>query len=250
MLSTLILGVFLLSIIFYINSAVKLSKRRNFIRHYKFPPGLLQKLQVSHPQIQAKDYSLVAQALRQFFLAYLLSNKQFVAMPSRIADDLWHEFILYTKQYADFCNRAFGAFFHHVPAAAMGVAKDSNTGLRRIWWHVCKEENIAPRKPLRMPLLFAIDSKLSITHGHVYTLAAMAVLGAQQNDTSSDMGNTSSSGCGGSFNSVSIFSDDSVDGDTSGFGDSDGGNSDSGGGDSGSDSSDGASCSGGCGGGD
>ncbi len=243
MMTTLILGIFLLGIIFYINRAVKLSQRRNYIRHYRFPPGLLQKLQHSHPQIQAKDFALVAQALRQFFLAYLLSNKQTVAMPSRIADDLWHEFILYTKQYAEFCRLAFGEFFHHTPAAAMGLQKETNTGLRRIWWHVCKEENISPRNPLRMPLLFALDGKLNITHGHHYTLAAVGLLGAQQIDTSSDTSSsTSSSGCGGSSNFVSIFSDDSVDGDTNGFGDS---GSDSSGGDS-----DGGSCSGGCGGGD
>lgn len=249
MIVSLVLGIFLLSIIFYISRAVKLSQRRNFIRHYKFPPGLLQKLQATHPQIQAKEFSLVAQALRQFFLAYLLSNKQLVAMPSRIADDLWHEFILYTKQYAAFCQQAFGEFFHHTPAAAMGVQKETNTGLRRIWWYVCKEENIAPRKPLRMPLLFALDSKLNVAHGHQYTLASMAVLGKQQEDACGDVTTTAatSSGCGGSSNSVDIFSDDRVDGDTSGFGDS---GSDSSGGDSGG-SDGGSSCGGGgCGGGD
>ena len=246
MIVSLVLGAFLLGIIIYISRAVKLSQRRNFIRHYKFPPGLLQKLQVRHPQIQAKEFSLIAQALRQFFLGYLLSNKQPVGMPSRIADDLWHEFILYTKQYAEFCQQAFGEFFHHTPAAAMGAHKETNTGLRRIWWYCCKEENIAPRKPLRMPLLFALDSKLNVTHGHRYTLASMAVLGKQQEDTSGDVTTTAtaSSGCGGSSNSVDIFSDQSVDGDTSGFGDS---GSDSGG----SGGSDGGSCGGGgCGGGD
>ena len=245
MIPLLIFSIFLLGIIFNISRAVRRSQRRNFIRHYKFPSGLLPKLQSAHPRIQTKDFALIEQALRQFFLAYLLSNKQFVAMPSRIADDLWHEFILYTKQYAEFCQSAFGEFFHHTPAAAMGAHRETNTGLRRIWWHVCKEENIAPRKPLRMPLLFAIDGKLNITHGHRYTLASMAVLGAHQNDTGDVSSSASSGGCGGSSNSVSIFSDESVDGDTSGFGDS---GSDSSGGDSGG--SDGGSCGGGCGGGD
>lgn len=239
MMGTVVLGAILLSIIFYINGAVRLSKRRNFIRHYRFPPGLLQKLQRMHPQIQPKEYSLVAQSLRQFFLAYLVSGKQNVAMPSCVADDLWHEFILYTQQYAEFCRLAFGGFFHHTPAAAMGVHRESNVGLRRIWWYTCKEENIAPRTPLRMPLLFALDSKLNIVHGHRYTLASMAVLGTHQAEEIA----SAASDCGGSSNSVSIFSDKGVDGDTSGFGDS--GSSDSGG-SSGGDSS----CGGGCGGGD
>ena len=238
MIVSLMLGAISLSVIWYGGRAVKLSQRRNFIRHYRFPPGLLLKLQRTHPQIEAKDYALAAQALRQFFLAYLLSNKQNVAMPSRLADDLWHEFILYTRQYAEFCRLAFGSFFHHTPAAAMGPNRETNTGLRRIWWHTCKEENISPHAPFRMPLLFALDSKLNIAHGHRYTLASMAILGNRQ--AAEDAALEISVGCGGSSNSVSIFSDKSVDGDTSGFGDS---GSDSGG-------SDGGSCSGGCGGGD
>ena len=238
MIVSLMLGAISLSVIWYGGRAVKLSQRRNFIRHYRFPPGLLLKLQRTHPQIEAKHYALAAQALRQFFLAYLLSNKQNVAMPSRLADDLWHEFILYTRQYAEFCRLAFGSFFHHTPAAAMGPNRETNTGLRRIWWHTCKEENISPHAPFRMPLLFALDRKLNIAHGHRYTLASMAILGTRE---AAEISSTvSSSGCGGSSNSVSIFSDKRVDGDTSGFGDS---GSDSGG-------SDGGSCSGGCGGGD
>lgn len=32
-----------------------------------------------------------------------------------IIDELWHEFILFTKDYADFCERFFGRFLHHIP---------------------------------------------------------------------------------------------------------------------------------------
>jgi hypothetical protein len=47
----------------------------------------------------------------------------------------------------------------------LGVDKQNNEGLRRVWWHACKEENIDPAKPL----LFAIDAKLGIADGFVYT---------------------------------------------------------------------------------
>jgi hypothetical protein len=30
-------------------------------------------------------------------------------------DDLWHEFILYTNDYANFCHAHFGHFVHHEP---------------------------------------------------------------------------------------------------------------------------------------
>ena len=56
-------------------------------------------LKSSIPGSGRKDSALVSQGLRQFFLAYLMSGKRFVSMPSQIADDLWHEFILYTRDY-------------------------------------------------------------------------------------------------------------------------------------------------------
>ncbi|MGH4005353.1 MAG: hypothetical protein ACRDSO_14740, partial [Pseudonocardiaceae bacterium] len=35
--------------------------------------------------------------------------------PSALVDIGWHTFILYTREYASFCNRVAGRFVHHVP---------------------------------------------------------------------------------------------------------------------------------------
>lgn len=35
--------------------------------------------------------------------------------PSKDVDEVWHNFILYTIEYAEFCQRYFGKFIHHVP---------------------------------------------------------------------------------------------------------------------------------------
>ena len=35
--------------------------------------------------------------------------------PSKTVDTAWHEFILFTHDYAEFCHRYFGCFVHHVP---------------------------------------------------------------------------------------------------------------------------------------
>jgi hypothetical protein len=32
-------------------------------------------------------------------------------------DEMWHNFILFTKEYHFFCNRFFGRYFHHLPAS-------------------------------------------------------------------------------------------------------------------------------------
>lgn len=203
----------------------RLARRAEFIRSFSLPPGLYEKLRKKHPQLTLKDCQLVGQALRQFFLAHLKSGRQFVAMPSQGVDDLWHEFILYTKHYEAFCHQAFGRFLHHTPAIVLSADRQDNAGLRRVWWYACREENIDPKTPTRLPLLFAIDGKLAIAGGFVYA----ANCGALHRKTA-DGGAVH---CGADFSS-------SADGSTDGFGDSSSGNDAGGSGDSG----------GGCGGGD
>ena len=34
-----------------------------------------------------------------------------------IVDEMWHNFILFTATYHDFCARYFGGFLHHLPAS-------------------------------------------------------------------------------------------------------------------------------------
>jgi hypothetical protein len=202
-------------------------QRAQFIRTYPFPKGLFDKFEQRRPGLERKHTALTGRALRKFFLAYLNGGKKSIAMPSQAADDLWHEFILYTREYQRFCNQAFGGFFHHTPAAVMGQGKDSNAGLRRAWWQCCQEENIDPKAPTRLPLLFALDTKLKLADGFRY-------------DTQCN-GQVKRTDSNGTTFCASGFSDSSVDGGLDGFG-ADGS------GDAGS-SADSGGCSGGCGGG-
>jgi len=143
-------------------------RREAYIREFMLPKGLFDKLIKIHPQLSIKDCQLVSQGLRQFFLAHLKSGKRYVAMPSQVADDLWHEFILYTKNYEHFCRHAFGGFLHHTPAVMLSTGQRGNAGIRRTWHFACHEENINPVKPMRLPLLFALDGKFNIPNGFIY----------------------------------------------------------------------------------
>jgi hypothetical protein len=143
-------------------------QRAEFIRTYVLPKGLFDKLLEKRPSLEYRDCSLVARGLRQFFLAHLNSGGKFVSMPSQVVDDLWHEFILYTREYQRFCSKAFGRFLHHSPAAVLGSEKIPNEGLRVVWRQTCLEENINIFKPQRLPLLFALDAKLNIENGFRY----------------------------------------------------------------------------------
>ena len=219
-------------------------QREAYIRHFELPRGLFERLRHRRPALSAKDCQLVAQALRQFFLAHLKSGRGFVSMPSQVVDDLWHEFILYTRHYELFCRRAFGRFMHHTPAVVLGARRQGNAGLRRCFWWACKEENINPRRPARMPLLFAIDRKLGIADGFFYLPDCSALRAEGRGDVY----------CGGDFSSSGF------DGGTEGWGDaghgghaSPAGEGGHGGdaGDAGSGDGGGGGCGGGgCGGGD
>ena len=211
------------------------ARREKAIRSHVFFSSMFDKLKEKHPHLTPKDCQLVARALREFFLAHLKSKRGFVGMPSRVVDDLWHEFILDTREYQRFCDKAFGKYFHHVPAGAMGKNKYGDEALRLTWRYACREENINPRKPTRLPLLFAIDEKLKIAGGFTYTLD-------QQRRAASDRSGCSGGGggCGGgssTSNSSFACSGGGLIGDDASAASSVG---DSGG----------SSCGGGCGGGD
>jgi hypothetical protein len=199
-------------------------RREAFVRQAELPKGLFSKVKDKYPHLSQKDCELVAHGLRQFFLAHLKSGRKFVAMPSQAVDELWHEFILHTRSYELFCKKAFGQFLHHTPAVVLTSNKQKNTGLRRCWWFVCKEENINPKTPARLPLLFALDAKLNIADGFRYLPDCNGV----RRDISG--GGTGAVYCGAEFSSHAY------DGGTDGFADGGGGDamgSDSGGGGSG-----------------
>lgn len=148
--------------------ALRRAKRAEFIRTYSFPQGLLARLGEKHPSLTLKQQQLVLRGLRKFFLCNLMAKGEFVSMPSKVVDDLWHEFILFTKHYDGFCNKAFGKFLHHTPAVVLGSQATANQGLRRTWVYACRDETISPRTPTRLPLLFALDAKLNIANGFRY----------------------------------------------------------------------------------
>ena len=188
------------------------------IRAHPFPSFLRDKLRAAHPQLDDAAARDVERALRQFFIASAQAGGRFVAMPSKVVDSLWHEYILYTRGYEAFCQKAFGRMLHHTPAEALPPGDKSNSrqtqqfaGLRRAWYWSCKDEAIDPRKPSRLPLLFALDTTLAIAGGYAY-VPDCRLLGTDRGSThcgtsfgcgsscgSGDSGGSSSDGssCGG-----------------------------------------------------
>lgn len=214
--------------------------RERFIREAPLPAHLRRKLFDAYPQLSETHARRVEAGLRQFFLAHLRSRR-FVGMPSQAADALWHAFILDTRAYARFCERAFGVMLHHSPAETLGRSAKRNDGLRRTWYWCCKEERIDPGAPASLPLLFALDAELAIPNGFQYVPDCRAI----------DRATASGVHCGTDFGSSG--DGDGVPGDAGGYGGEGShghGHGDGGGDGSGHGGSDGGGDGGGCGGGD
>jgi hypothetical protein len=60
---------------------------------------------------------MIDEAMREWrkFMTTILYADGPVGMISPIVDEVWHAFILFTKDYAAFCQDVFGRFIHHAP---------------------------------------------------------------------------------------------------------------------------------------
>ncbi|MBL8564486.1 MAG: hypothetical protein JNM89_02075 [Hyphomicrobiaceae bacterium] len=204
---------------FALSTYVKYRRRLAFIDGYQWPKGLIERLRHHHPSLPDGDISRIEQGLRQFFRAYLKGGFRYVSMPSQAVDDLWHEFILYTRSYDEFCRKAFGRFLHHTPAVVLAQGKkQTNEGLRRVWWQCCKEEGIDPKTPAALPLLFALDTDLAVPNGYRYVPDCRKPANSTARGQEFTIGVSFGAGtqCGGDFSSTSF------DGGTDGLGDGDG----------------------------
>ncbi|NEQ78503.1 MAG: hypothetical protein F6K23_39250, partial [Okeania sp. SIO2C9] len=38
-----------------------------------------------------------------------------ISQSTKLIDEMWHTFILFTKDYQDFCEKYFGYYLHHYP---------------------------------------------------------------------------------------------------------------------------------------
>ncbi|MCA2911435.1 MAG: hypothetical protein ING90_02480 [Rhodocyclaceae bacterium] len=204
----------------------RLSVREAYIRETLLPPGLLDTLSSPFPALSLKDRQLVARGLRKFFLAQLKAGRKPVAMPSRVVGALWTAFAQRGAAYESYCRQSLGRVLPVTAPVALSVEAAANAGLRRCWWNACREENLDPSAPTRIPLLFALDAKLKIEHGHYYFADDAARLRALRRDDGGEW----------SFERERSWTPDDLrdtawDGGTDGFGD--GGGGDGGGGDGG-----------------
>ncbi|MGH8556123.1 MAG: glycine-rich domain-containing protein [Methylococcales bacterium] len=156
--------------VFSIMRPTKSQKQIAYIRQYSFDPSIVQKLKNQYQDLTRNEINGAFEGLRDFFNFCNQANGQMISMPSQVVDDAWHEFILFTAGYEQFCQNAFGRFLHHTPAEAMTSPTQAQDGLKRVWRLACEREKLDPRHTICLPLLFALDAELEIPGGIIYSL--------------------------------------------------------------------------------
>lgn len=81
---------------------------------------LTKRIVAEHPDIDMAVAERIMEQALGFLKLCAISNTGGHS-PSEQVDIGWHTFILYTKEYAEFCSRVAGRFIHHAPSDEVGV---------------------------------------------------------------------------------------------------------------------------------
>ncbi len=186
-----------LAVGFFLYTRIRSARQKRHIERTALPVSVKQKLSETYPHLKPEQAQKVLDGLREYFYLCHTAGQRMVSMPSQAVDVAWHEFILNTRRYHQYCQRAFGRYLHHTPAQAMSSPTLAQEGIKRAWWLACKREGIDSKHPERLPLLFAMDKELNITDGFFYALDCKRVATADYCASHIGCG----SGCGGDSDS-------------------------------------------------
>ncbi len=204
-----------------------LRRRRQlrFLQQYRFDAAYRKAIWRDYPYLSDANLAQAEEALRQFFIMHWLAPRAQLQMPSRLADALWHAFILDTRRYQHFCQRAFGHMFHHLPAQAASAGVSQHQAAQNQAAQMQPSWNAAMHSRRYMvgallggiPLLFALDAAAALEDGWLYPpelLDQWAAAFAQAAAAASSSMDSSSSPVSGS-DSSSYRDDSSSAGDSS-----------------------------------
>jgi hypothetical protein len=145
-----------------------LERRIQVVDEFDFPASVRQRFAHHHSSLTTDEIRLVESGARQWFRLIARKPGSRLAMASVAVDDLWHEMVLHTHDYARFCDQAFGRFLHHQPETAMTTADaraNQSTRLLRTLRLARRDENCSERD---VPLLFRVDAEFGLPRGRRY----------------------------------------------------------------------------------
>ncbi|MEH1125357.1 hypothetical protein [Micromonospora sp. CPCC 206061] len=128
------------------------------VDHLQFPARVRQRLMNQH-NLGADDIRLVENATRQWFRLVARHPRATLSMPSVVVDDLWQELALDVRDYAAFCEAAFGRPLDRSSRHTTAAGTLATLSYAR------RDEGCGPTA---LPLLFRVDQDLRIQGGHRY----------------------------------------------------------------------------------
>ncbi|WP_437970590.1 hypothetical protein WMF04_15440 [Sorangium sp. So ce260] len=81
-------------------------------------PFVLDKLLMNKTVATQHEAEVLFRELARYLGLVESDRTRAYPMFSLRVDEAWHQFVLFTIEYADFCERFFGRFLHHAPANA------------------------------------------------------------------------------------------------------------------------------------
>jgi hypothetical protein len=84
---------------------------RKFLESYDLPPDEARDLLV-----ETKKWLWLFAKSQEDAAAGGAPPTLVVDEPLRLLDEMWHTFILFTREYTDYCQKHFGRYIHHAPA--------------------------------------------------------------------------------------------------------------------------------------
>src|SRR5947208_1283923 len=82
-------------------------------------PGVVRRYRKEHGASEQEAEEVFREMLKWLYLCHraLASGPEgfacAVGPELAMIDEMWHTFLLFTRDYADFCERHFGTFLHH-----------------------------------------------------------------------------------------------------------------------------------------
>jgi hypothetical protein len=84
-------------------------------------PYLIEKLVKDRIVDTADEGEALFAEAKKFLILSCVDSEVSWSMYSARVDETWHQFVLFTSQYVDFCHRYFGQYLHHNPSNAPEV---------------------------------------------------------------------------------------------------------------------------------
>ncbi len=168
---------FIIFLVFVIGffSVYLLKKKNRKRKSYRPSQIVIEKFKKKYPGISDGEVELVWQALYSFFELIRKKRKndsKFEAyMTSVIVDDLWHEMILDTRNYINFCKSFYGGYIHHRPGTVTFETDFTNkeVNLETVKTY-CALREMNAELYNGLPLLLSVDEALGLKNGFKYNV--------------------------------------------------------------------------------